>query len=48
LPDLIWLAGHGCAAGPELNEALTLVNAYRDSPGRTEMLAALTQLEPKH
>jgi hypothetical protein len=47
LPDLIWLAGHGCAAGPELNEALTLVNAYRDSPGRAEMLATLMQLGDK-
>jgi hypothetical protein len=47
LPDLIWLAGHGCAAGPELNEALTLVDAYRDSPGRAEMLATLTQLGHK-
>lgn len=44
LPALIWLAGHGCAAGAELDEAIALVNAYRDSPGRAEMLAALTQL----
>jgi hypothetical protein len=47
LPDLIWLAGHGCAAEPELSEAVALVNAYRDSPGRTEMLAMLTRLQSK-
>jgi hypothetical protein len=44
LPDLIWLAGHGCAAEPELSEAVALVNAYRDSPGRAEMLVTLTRL----
>ena len=44
LPDLIWLAGHGCAAEPELSEAVALVNAYQDSPGRAEMLATLTRL----
>jgi hypothetical protein len=48
LPDLIWLAGHGCAAEPELNEAVMLVNAYRDSPGRDTMLATLTQLRSRH
>jgi hypothetical protein len=48
LPDLIWLARHGCAAEPELNEALTLVSAYQDSPDRAEMLATLRQLRPKH
>jgi hypothetical protein len=47
LPDLIWLAGHGCAAGPELNEAVMLVNAYQDSPGRAEMLATLAGLRAK-
>jgi hypothetical protein len=47
LSDLIWLAGHGCAAGPELDEALTLVNAYQDSPGRDAMLKTLTQLGHK-
>src|SRR3954453_510604 len=47
LPDLIWLAGHGCDAGPELSEAMALVNAYRDSPGRAEMLAELTKLREK-
>jgi hypothetical protein len=44
LPDLIWLAGHGCPATAELDEALALANAYRDSPGRAEMLATLAQL----
>jgi hypothetical protein len=44
LPDLIWLARHGCAAEAELTEAIALVNAYQDSPGRAEMLATLTQL----
>jgi hypothetical protein len=48
LPNLIWLAGQGCAAEPELNEALALVNAYQDSPGRDAMLAALAQLRPRH
>jgi hypothetical protein len=47
LPDLIWLAGHGCEAGPELSEAVALVNAYRDSPGRAEMLAELMRLQAK-
>ena len=47
LPDLIWLAGHGCEAGTELSEALGLVNAYRDSPGRAAMLAELMRLQEK-
>jgi hypothetical protein len=47
LPDLIWLAGHGCAAEPELGEAVALVNAYQDSPGRAEMLATLTRLQTR-
>jgi hypothetical protein len=47
LPDLIWLAGHGCEAGRELDEAVALVNAYRDSPGRAEMLAELMRLREK-
>ena len=47
LPDLIWLAGHGCEAGPELSEAVALVNAYQDSPGRAEMLAELVRLREK-
>jgi hypothetical protein len=47
LPDLIWLAGHGCEAERELSEAVGLVNAYRDSPGKAEMLAELTWLQVK-
>jgi hypothetical protein len=47
LPDLIWLASHGCDAEPELGEAIALVNAYRPSPGRAEMLAELTRLSEK-
>jgi hypothetical protein len=47
LPDLIWLAGHGCDAGPELSEAVALVNACQDSPGRVEMLAELMRLREK-
>jgi hypothetical protein len=45
LRDLIWLARHGCDAGPELSEAVALVNAYQDSPGKAEMLATLTRLQ---
>jgi hypothetical protein len=48
LPDLIWLAAHGCDAGPELGEAIALVNAYRDSLGKAEMLAELMRLREKH
>jgi hypothetical protein len=44
LPDLIWLARHGCAADTELNEAIALVSAYQDSADRTKMLATLTAL----
>jgi hypothetical protein len=44
LPDLIWLAGHGCPAAAELDEAAAAVNAYQDSPGRAEMLATLARL----
>jgi hypothetical protein len=47
LPDLIWLAAHGCEAGPELGEAVALVNAYQDSPGRAEMLAELARLQSR-
>jgi hypothetical protein len=47
LPDLIWLAGHGCEAGPELSEAMALVNAYQESPGRAEMLAELMRLQAR-
>ena len=48
LGDLLWLAGHGCAADAELNEALAAANAYQDLPGRAEMLAALTKLRSAH
>ena len=44
LPNLIWLARQGCAAGAELDEAIALVNAYQDSPDRAKMLATLTAL----
>ncbi|CAN7145102.1 hypothetical protein LJR220_000018 [Bradyrhizobium sp. LjRoot220] len=44
LPNLIWLARHGCAAGAELDDAIALVNAYRDSADRAKMLATLTAL----
>jgi hypothetical protein len=44
LPDLIWLAGHGCDAKPELSEAITLVNAYGEAQGRAAMLAELARL----
>src|SRR3954447_20131519 len=47
LPDLIWLAGHGCDAGPELSEAMALVNAYQDSPRRAELLAELIRLQTR-
>jgi hypothetical protein len=45
LPDLVWLARNGCDAGRELDEAIALVNAYQDSPGKAEMLAELTRLQ---
>ncbi|GLR89008.1 hypothetical protein [Bradyrhizobium iriomotense] len=45
LRALIWLARNGCAADAELKGATALVNAYRESPGRAEMLATLTQLQ---
>ena len=44
LPNLIWLARHGCTAAAELDEAIALVNAYQDSADRTKMLATLTAL----
>jgi hypothetical protein len=47
LPDLVWLHGHGCDAGPELGEAAALVNAYQDSPGKAEMLAELKRLQTR-
>jgi hypothetical protein len=48
LPDLIWLAGHGCDAEAELGEAVALVNVYQDSPGKAEMLAELMRLKDRH
>jgi hypothetical protein len=44
LPDLIWLARHGCTAETELNEAIALVSAYQDSADRAKMLATLMAL----
>jgi hypothetical protein len=44
LPNLIWLARHGCAAGAEQDQAIALVNAYQDSADRAKMLATLTAL----
>ena len=44
LPNLIWLARHGCAAGAELDDAIALVNAYQDSADRAKMLATLAAL----
>jgi hypothetical protein len=44
LRALQWLAGHGCAADPELADAESLVRSYRDSPARAEMLASLAKL----
>jgi hypothetical protein len=40
---LIWLAAHGCDAGPELKQAEDLIRSYQDSPRRAAMLAALEQ-----
>jgi hypothetical protein len=44
LATLIWLAGHGCEAKPELGEAIALVSAYGNAPGQAAMLAELTRL----
>ncbi|MBR1142896.1 hypothetical protein [Bradyrhizobium sp. AUGA SZCCT0431] len=44
LPNLIWLARHGCSAGAELDDAIALVNAYQDSADRAKMLATLAAL----
>ena len=41
---LTWLAGHGCDAAAELDDAEAAVRAYQDSPGQAEMLATLAQL----
>jgi hypothetical protein len=47
LTALIWVAGHGCEAEPELSEAEELVRSYQDSPARAAMLAALERLHRK-
>jgi hypothetical protein len=47
LPTLIWLAGHGCEAKPELGEAIALVSAYGNAPGQAAMLAELTRLRER-
>lgn len=47
LTALVWLAGHGCEAEPELSEAEELVKAYGDSPARATMLATLERLHRK-
>jgi len=44
LTALIWLAGHGCPATDELNEADALIRTYQDSPDRAAMLATLGAL----
>jgi hypothetical protein len=48
LPDLIWLAGHGCSADTELDEAITVVSAYQAAPERSSMLATLAKLRSQH
>jgi hypothetical protein len=47
LTALVWLAGHGCEAEPELSEAEEVVRAYKDSPQRAAMLATLEKLHRK-
>ncbi|HZL39203.1 MAG TPA: hypothetical protein VFC45_02865 [Pseudolabrys sp.] len=47
LTALVWLAGRGCEAEPELSEAEELVRTYRDSPARVAMLATLERLHRK-
>ncbi len=47
LTALVWVAGHGCEAEPELSEAEGLVNAYQDSPARATMLATRERLHRK-
>lgn len=44
MPNLIWLARHGCAAETELDDAIALVNAYQDSADRAKMLTTLAAL----
>jgi len=44
LTALVWLAGHGCEAEPELSEAEEVIGAYQDSPQRAAMLGTLERL----
>lgn len=47
LTALIWVAGHGCDAEPELTDAEAMVRTYQDTRGRAAMLATLAQLHRK-
>ena len=47
LTALVWAAGHGCEAEPELSEAKELILTYQDSPARAAMLATLEKLHRK-
>ena len=47
LTALVWAAGHGCEAEPELSEAEELIRTYQDSPARVAMLATLEKLHRK-
>ncbi len=47
LTALVWAAGHGCEAEPELSEAEELIRTYQDSPARVAMLATLENLHRK-
>jgi hypothetical protein len=47
LTALTWLAQHGCDADASLSRAEALVGAYKETPGRAEMLATLTRLRRK-
>src|SRR5260221_113528 len=44
LTALTWLAGHGCEAERELDDAEAVVLTYQDSPARAAMLATLRRL----
>lgn len=47
LQALVWLAGHGCAAQPQIEAAEALVKSYRPAPEREAMLAALAATQVK-
>ena len=47
LTALVWLAGHGCEAEPELSEAEEVVHAYQPSPQSGLMLSTLERLHRK-